>query len=192
MVELKRIGLTGGVAAGKTEVANMLRAAGILVVDMDTLAREITETDPKVKDELKSLFGTLDRKQIRKQIFEDPSLKLKLESLLHPRIHSRFEQECGKAAASGKPLIVGEAALLVESGYRRSFDELIVVTASASTRKARLLARDQITELLADQMLRAQCSDEEKKQWADTIIQNNGDRDQLRVQVDALLGRWKR
>lgn len=190
-----RIGLTGGIGAGKTEVAKLLKAAGIPVVNLDDVGRELTANDPLLSQKINQICGidgsVLDRKRVREVMFADEEVRATVEGVLHPLILEAFEKEARRARDAGKPLIVCEAALLVESGLHTALDELVVVAAPERIRKERLMARDRIDSALADKIFGAQISENKKRSIAGYIVENDKDRAHLERQVSALIGRWK-
>jgi dephospho-CoA kinase len=191
--KLYRIGLTGGIASGKTTVAQWLRDEGLLVVNLDEVGRDVTDSRPDLIEKINKLCGTtgteLDRKRVREVVFANTEIRAALEGLLHPPILQEFEQREKAAIAEGRGVIVCEAALLVESGYHEEMDELVVIWASAPTRRARLVKRDGITNELADKILASQSPDQARR-LATYVIENEGTLDELRDKLDAHFERW--
>lgn len=199
MDKLLKIGLTGGIASGKSLVAKMFSARGVLVIDMDKLSRDLLENDPTLQNEVINLMGSnimtqgkIDRLKLRKLIFSDPSKKTSLEGLIHPRVRKQFEQMAQQEAQKGKRLVICEAALLIEGGYFRSLDRLIVVLAPENLRKQRLFDRDKISPELVDKMIQAQVTDEERLKRATHIIYNDSTLEHLEKQVQDLISSWKK
>lgn len=189
-----RIGLTGGIGAGKSKVAQLLKDAGVVVFNLDDIGREVTQTNPELAKAINATCGfsgtTVDRKKIREVLFRDPSIRAKIEALLHPLILKAFEKKSQEQERRGERLVVCEAALLVESGFHTKLDELLLVTAPESLRKKRLIARDHISETLADRILNSQTKEEQKKAFAHFIIENDKDETHLKKEVERLLERW--
>ena len=192
-------GLTGGIAAGQSTVAHILEASGIPVVDADQLARVLSSQDGLAHDDIMTRFGTSDRKSLRKIIFSDSQARSDLEAILHPWIEKEstrcFEELAESIRKRGvtKPVIVYEAALLVETHRDQTLDGLIVVESSPTDRQERLIQRDAISPSLAKSMIAAQISDEERRQAATEILFNSGNLADLETQVNELIHRrgWK-
>lgn len=195
-------GLTGGIGSGKSSVATMLEEYGVPVVSADELSRMVVAPGsegladvveafgPEVLDER----GELDRKKMGRIVFAAPDKRKALEAILHPRIRERYEQVLDALEKAGHPVMVYEVPLLFEKGLHLQ-DEMkgvILVTASADTRIARVKARDALTtdEVLA--RMRAQMPEEEKRRLADYVINNDGDVDDLRREVELLISRYLR
>lgn len=197
---IKCFGLTGGIASGKSLVAEYLREAGVVVLNLDEIGREVTDMNQALQKEIEKICGVpiidekgvLDRGRIREVIFKQPKKRREIERLLHPAILANFEQECEALKQSGHTFIVCEAALLIESGYHKNLDGLIVVTSSSVARKKRLVARDSISAELADKMIASQVSDQERLRLATVVIENQGQKMNLRAKVRALVQSWQK
>jgi dephospho-CoA kinase len=200
-------GLTGGIAAGKSQVAGLLVAAGIPVIDADLVARELSQpggaaqgSDHSAYAEIVARFGTADRARLREIVFKDEAARRDLEAILHPRIVAeslrRMQQAAALAQASsharlgarGVPLVVYEAALLVETGRYRDLDGLLVVDAPVELRLKRLVTRDGVAPELAERIIRAQATDEQRRAAATALIPNTGSLEELRAAVEAWVG----
>ena len=186
-----RIGLTGGIASGKSTVANLFAALGVPIVDTDVLAREVVEPGSPLLREITGHFGaqvlsgdgSLDRQELRKRIFADPAERQWLEALLHPAIRELTDARC--EAASG-PYVIVAIPLLVETAGSKRFDRVLVVDCDPELQLARLMARDGIRRDEALRMLAAQASRDERLAVADDVIRNDGDLASLRDQVAIL------
>lgn len=186
-----RIGLTGGIASGKTTVATLFAELGAAVVDTDVVAREVVEPGMPALDEIRERFGDavigadgeLDRAAMRRLVFADDEARRDLEAMLHPRIRDETMRQA--AAASGDYLIL-VVPLLIESPLRDAVDRILVVDCSESTQIRRLLERDAETEEQARRILAAQSSRDERLASADDVIRNDGDLGFTRDQVEAL------
>ena len=186
-----RIGLTGGIASGKSTVANMFAELGAIVIDADVIAREVVMPDQPALDEIRSAFGdqliqddgTLDRAAMRQLIFSDEALRLKLEAIVHPRIR---EEAIRQASEANGPYQIIVVPLLVESPLRRFVDRIVVVDCNEDTQIRRLLSRDTESEALARRILAAQTSRSERLAIADDVIRNDGGLDATSEQVAAL------
>jgi dephospho-CoA kinase len=186
-----RIGLTGGIASGKSTVADYFSGYGIPVIDTDVIARELVRPGEPALEEIRSAFGgkvfdsdgRLDRRALRKLVFSDPSRRGKLESILHPRIRT---ETVARSEAAGGPYQMIVVPLLVESPFRHFMDRILVVDCDENTQLARLLARDAENECQARQILAAQSSREDRRAIADDVISNDGDLRDTRIQADIL------
>lgn len=190
-----RVGLTGGIASGKSAVAGMFAAHGVPIIDTDVIAREVVRPGtPGLEavfaafgDAVKAADGTLDRSALRAIVFADDDQRSLLESILHPLI--RAASLAQSAAASG-PYQIIVVPLLFESPMRNMMDRILVVDCSAATQLARLQSRDAESASRAERMLAAQASREQRLSIADDIIDNDGDLEQTRRQVDDLHRRY--
>jgi dephospho-CoA kinase len=186
-----RVGLTGGIACGKSTVANLFAALGVTVVDTDLLAREVVAPGSALLPQIAAHFGaavlrpdgSLDRAVLRERVFSDPAERNWLEALTHPRIRELTDARC--AAASGRYVVVA-IPLLVETQGAGRFDRVLVVDCDRELQIARLQARDGATREAAERMLAAQASRDQRLAVADDVILNNGDLHALRVRVEQL------
>jgi dephospho-CoA kinase len=189
-----RIGLTGGIASGKTTVANLFAALGVPIVDTDVLSREVVAPGTALLREITAHFGMklsddggLNRQELRARIFADPAERKWLEALLHPAIRALTDERCDAAAG---PYVIVAIPLLVETGGEARFDRVLVVDCEPDTQLARLTARDGISREEAARMLAAQASREARLAAADDVIHNDGDIARLRDQVEKLHGQY--
>jgi len=186
-----RIGLTGGIACGKSTVANLFAALGATIVDTDLLAREVVAPDSPLLAQIAGHFGSavllpdgsLDRARMRELVFANPAERQWLEQLTHPAIRELTDLRCKKAKG---PYAMVAIPLLVETGGAGRFDRVLVVDCDPQIQLARLQARDGSTREQAAQMLAAQVSREQRLAVADDVIENNGDIAALRDQVEKL------
>jgi dephospho-CoA kinase len=198
MGKIIKMGLTGGIASGKSEVGRILLTKGIPVIDMDKVGKVLLDSDSAIQSDILAAFGAeaatdhkIDRNKLRGLIFSNLENRKKLESIMHPRIRKEFERRAQEEEAKGNKLIICEAALLIESGYRNSLDRLTVILAPETTRMTRLLARESVAPEMAQQMFQAQVTDRERLAVADYVIENNSDLGVLANKVEALLRQWK-
>jgi dephospho-CoA kinase len=183
-----RIGLTGGVASGKSTVAEMFAELGVPVVDTDVIAREVVEPGTPALDEIRETFGdeviaadgSLDRTAMRGIVFADDAAREALEAIVHPRIRA---ETIAQATAAGGEYQLIVVPLLVESPLRSFVDRVLVVDCSEETQVIRLLARDAGSDGQARRMLAAQASREARLAIADDVIGNEGDLGDTRRQV---------
>lgn len=178
------IGLTGGIASGKSAVSKVFREkAGIPVIDADQIARDLSRSGGRAAPQILSRFGTLDRAELRKKIFSNPIARHELESILHPLIIEESKERIAQFADAGARVAIYEAALLVETGRYRDLDGLIVVEAPLDQRISRLMERDGTTRELALSMIQAQATDIEREKVATLLIQNDGSLEDLEAKI---------
>lgn len=177
------VGLTGGIGAGKSTVANMFAQLGALVVDADQLAREAIEPGSSGFAEVVEEFsnkvvknGEIDRKKLASIVFKDSEKRKKLEAIVHPRVQAALAQKI-KALSPGDVLVY-EIPLLVETGAADKFDYIITVEADIENRLDRLFERG-MDEDEAERRIAAQASQADREAVADYVIINDGDRAQL-------------
>jgi dephospho-CoA kinase len=188
------VGLTGGIASGKSTVARLLGQRGARVVDADQVARQVVAPGTPALAEIVEAFGAemlgpdgaLDRKRLGRRVFSDEAARHRLEALTHPRIAAAFAEHVQRAATEDVAVLVYEAALLVESGAHRAVDRLVVVAAPAAVQRARVGARDGLDTAAAQARLDAQASLEAKLAVADHIVMNDGSIEDLERKVAAL------
>lgn len=179
------VGLTGGIASGKSVAADILREAGAYIIDTDIISREISQSD-EVAREIFITFpqahngGELNRKKLREIVFSDSAAKNKLENILHPRILRETERLIAESCAQVTAVVV---PLLFESGFNKLTDKNITVSCDESVRIKRLIKRDDISGELAENMIKSQLSDGERERNSDIVITNNGSLAELRAQV---------
>lgn len=173
-------GLTGGIASGKSTAARFFEKAGIPVIDADQIARKLTSPGGAAYDLILKHFGTTDRAELRKIIFSNPEAKADLERILHPLIQ---KESLLQITALKAPVVLYEAALLVETGRYADFRGLIVVRTPREQRIERLVTRDHCTPEFAEQILQSQLSDEKRVGVASFILDNSGTLNQLESQV---------
>ena len=194
------VGLTGGIASGKSSAAEMFRELGAAVVDTDAIAHELTRAGGPAIDALRDAFGagfvlsdgSLDRESTRRLVFRDPPAKAKLEAILHPLIRDLSRS---RIAAARQPYVILVVPLLIESGsYTRQsgrVQRVCVVDCSEATQARRVtqrsgLATEQVASIMAAQATRAQ-----RLAAADDVIDNDGNLETLRAQVAALDARYR-
>ena len=188
------IGLTGGIASGKSTVSQMFRELGVAVIDADQIAREIVEPGEPAYDEIVETFGEavvgedgrLDREELGDVVFNDDAARSKLDAITHPRIGQRMMEKAGRAHEQGADWVLYDAALIVENNLQDAFDALIVVAADPEIQRRRLVERDGITRGEAQARLDAQMPLSEKIDVADYVIDNNGTLEETRRQVESL------
>lgn len=192
------IGLTGGIASGKSALAQAFAARGIAVADADVVAREIVEPGQPALAEVAARFGAgmlgedgrLDRAALRRHVFADPGEKLALEAILHPLIRARLHELCRAAAG---PYAIAAIPLLAEGGRTNYpwLQRVIVVDVPVETQKTRLMQRDGIDAALAERMIAAQASRAQRLAIADDVVVNDGPLSDLEAAAAELDARYR-
>ena len=191
------VGLTGGIASGKTLVAECFAERGVTVLDTDVIAREVVAAGSPGLGQIRDAFGdavlaedgSLDRGRLRSQVFADPEARRRLEAITHPLI--RRELEC-RAAAAGGAYQIHVIPLLVEAGLQDQVDRVLLVDCPETLQISRLRARDGETQQSAHRILAAQASREDRRSVADDILLNTGDRSVLTEAVATLDRTYRR
>lgn len=194
------VGLTGGIASGKTTFAGALRARGAPVVDADALARAAVAPGTEALAELVRAFGpgvlagdgALDRKNLGALVFADPEARRRLEAITHPAVRLAMAAETARLAAAGHALAFYDVPLLYEVGLDRTLDSVVVVWAPPDVQRARLAARDGLLPAEADARLAAQLPIDEKAARADFVVENTGSPADLDGKADRLLADLRR
>jgi dephospho-CoA kinase len=189
------VALTGGIASGKSAVAERFAALGASVIDADQVARELVAPASAALAEIVAAFGVevldanavLDRRAMRERVFIDVEARRKLEAILHPRVRAALRERSAVALGPYALLVI---PLMVESGHYDWVDRVLVVDAPRAMQRVRLLPRDGITPQLADAMLDAQASRKQRLAIADDVIDNSRTPDDLDAQVAALHARY--
>jgi len=186
-----RVGLTGGIASGKSMVADLFAARGVPVIDTDVIAREVVQPGEPALQDIEREFGRdvldadgrLDRRRLRELIFADDAKRTALEAILHPRIRDAAILQSVMAGGEYQVIVV---PLLVESPMRQFMDRILVVDCSEEAQLERLRKRDTESEEQARRIIAAQASREERLAIADDIIDNDGPKDEAENQVERL------
>jgi dephospho-CoA kinase len=194
---VKLVGLTGGIASGKSTVAKILENLGAAIVNADVLAREVVEPDQEAWKDIVARFGpdvlkpdqTLDRQKLRTVIFNDPDARKELEAIIHPRVRALAEQRIREHGAAGFAIVVYEVPLLFEAKIHEWLRPVILVACDIDTQRRRLELRDQIDSAAAQKIIDAQMSLAEKRRLADYVIENNGSLSDLERQVREVLAK---
>lgn len=185
------IGLTGGIASGKSTVEQLFRAHRTPVIDADAIARQLLQPGKSALTRVIEEFGpalldrsgALDRKQMRSVIFADPQARKRLDAIVHPLVAAHMQQQLGQLDAVYAILSV---PLLLESGQHQMVDRILVMDLPTELQIQRLMARDHCDAKVADRMLAAQLDRPTRLQAADDIIDNSGPIERLAPQVDKL------
>lgn len=192
------IGLTGGIASGKSALEKAFAAHGITVADADLLARAVVEPGEPALAAVAAHFGDgvlqadgrLDRAALRVRVFNDEAARRALEAILHPAIRARLQAIC---VAASSPYAIAMVPLLAEGGGRSAYPwlhRILVVDAPVEVQRVRLMQRDGIDAALADKMMAAQATRAERLAIADDIVVNDGDLEHLVRAADALHARY--
>jgi dephospho-CoA kinase len=190
-----RVGLTGGIASGKSTVARLFGELGADVIDTDEIARALVLPGSPALSLIVERFGAdlltpdgaLDRRRLRAIVFADPAARRELEAILHPPIRA---EALARAAASSAPYAILVVPLLFETGFDRLVDRRLLVDCPESQQRDRLIARDRLSAIEARAMLAAQMSREERKRLADDCIDNSGSLESTRARVRELHERY--
>ncbi len=195
-----RVGLTGGIATGKSYVTNRLRDAGLPVIDADQLARDAVAPGSDGLRAVAERFGAgvldasgaLDRSALGAIVFADRLARTDLEAIIHPEVRWRIDAWFADLAASGyRGPAIADIPLLFETGRTHDFDVVVVVACEPATQRTRLMARDRLSEAEADARLAAQWPIAEKVESADRVVMTDGTFADTDAQV-AMLARWLR
>jgi len=186
-----RIGLTGGIASGKSIVARMFAEQGVPVIDTDIVARQVVEPGQPGLDAVIDRFGTdlltrdghLDRRRLRNLVFDDADQRHALEVIMHPLIRARTIELADQAGGPYQMLVV---PLLVETGFSDLIDRVLVIDCPENLQRTRLLARDDETPERVNQILAAQAGRQERLAVADDVVDNTGSLEQTRARVAEL------
>lgn len=191
---LQRIGLTGGIGAGKSTVSSRFRALGAFVLDADAISRSLLEPEGGCFDAVRALFpaamgedGRLNRAHIAKEVFSDPHKRKALNNIVHPAVIARMHllaDEHLRIVPEG--MVIFDVPLLIECGMHTDMDCVILVVADDPVRIERIIRRDGCTAEQAEARFSAQMAQDEKRRYADFIIDNSGTLEQLYDQVDSL------
>jgi dephospho-CoA kinase len=194
---VRRIGLTGGIATGKSSVARLLEEQGAVVIDADALSREVVRPGSAPLERIVALFGreilladgSLDRTRLGRLVFADPAKRRRLEEITHPAIRRLAEERIGQLAAEGHRLVFYMAPLLIEAGATDRVDEVWVVTVRPEIQLARLMARDGIERAEAERIIASQMPLAEKERHGSVVIDNSGTPEETRRIVAAIWAR---
>ena len=187
------IGLTGGIASGKTTAANLFKEKGIPVIDSDSIVKMLWQNDLDMVKEIEMTFGypmtNEGKKKLAQTIFQDDEKRMMLNRIIHPKVFSIIEDEKKKMSDQG--IIVIDMPLLIEVGYQREVDTVVLVYVDLKTQIDRLMSRDDLSEENAYLRINSQMSLEEKKGYADLVLDNTKDILHLNNEIHNFLCRIK-
>lgn len=193
------IGVTGGIASGKSTVARAFEALGAPWVDADDVAREVVEPGEPALAEISERFGqrvlnedgTLNRRALREIVFAEPEERRWLESVTHPRIRARLTEHLARLEASGAPYVLLVSPLLFESGQSEMADRCLVIDVPEALQIERTATRDDVDEAQARAIVAAQMPRAERLARADDVLDNSGSEDAMRRRVAELDRRYR-
>lgn len=191
----KRIGLTGGIGAGKSTAAKRFRELGVQVLDADEISRTSLKKGGVCYSDVVALFGSeiltqdseIDRKKLASIVFTDEEKRRQLNAIVHPYVIETMFSRAEEALNKSGGIAVFEVPLLFESGMHEKMDRNILVACAEEQRLQRIVERDNTTRQAALARIRAQMPEEEKRLLADYTLENDGTIEQLNAQIDALL-----
>jgi dephospho-CoA kinase len=187
------VGLTGGIASGKSVASRILASLGVGIVDADQIAREVVEPGSDGLAAVVAAFGSdvlttegaLDREKVAARVFREPDARKVLQAITHPRIAVRSAEKLAALSATETPYVVYDAPLLVEVGAHKGLDALIVIAAPRETQIARAVARDGMAADEAERRIAAQLPLADKVAVADYVVNNDGSLEALESAVRA-------
>lgn len=190
-----KIGLTGGIGTGKSTISNIIKSEGIKIIDADTIAKEVLEQNPRILEMVRTQFGggffdwrgEFRRKEFGNHIFRFPKQRIKYESIIMPYIKQSIEEKIKLDDQKGEKIIIIDAPTLIENNMHGEMDYVILVYAENSVQIQRVMNRDKLTKAEAVSRINSQMSMEEKKEFANIIIDNNGDLIDTQKQVYDLI-----
>jgi dephospho-CoA kinase len=194
-----RIGLTGGIASGKSTVCCLLQKQGCFIIDADKVAHELILKGQPCYDPVIEAFGVkildtageIDRRKLGSIVFEGQAQLEALNKIIHPRVIRQILAQLDMMETE-RPLgtVVVDASLMIESGFYKSFKRLVVVSCTPARQMQRLISRDELSEEQARQRISLQMPLEQKLRFADYVIDNSGSLEETEAQVDALVKEW--
>lgn len=193
---LLRVGLTGGIACGKSHVLRRLAESGLATIDLDDVAHEVLSPGGSAYHDVVAAFGlgilgpdgTIDRKALGELVFADPEALARLGALIHPKVRAEEAQYARELEARGEAILVTDAALLVEAGIHLRFDRLVVAYCSSEEQLRRLTSRDGLPEGAARARIASQMPQEEKRRYAHFVIDTSGSLEETDRAVEELVG----
>lgn len=193
------VGLTGGIASGKSTVSSMFTSLDIPVIDADKISREVVEPGKDAYEEIHRVFGddvfkedqTLDRKRLGAIVFADEEKRKQLNAIVHPAVRREMLQQRDHYVGNGEKCVILDIPLLFEGNLTGIVDKTIVVSVDEDVQLDRLMKRDQSTKEEAKQRIRSQIPIKEKAELADAVIDNNGSKIDSYNQLENILKKWQ-
>ena len=195
---IKVIGITGGIASGKSTASNMVREMGFTVIDADYASRVVVEPGQKAYGEIIDQFGesilhedgTLNREKLGAIIFTDEEKRKQLNRIVHPAVRTYMNEEREAAFERGEKIVFLDIPLLFESKLTHMVDKTVLIYVDQDVQLQRLMARNNLTEEQAKARINSQMPLSEKKALADEVIDNNMDIERTRSQLVSVLDKW--
>lgn len=192
------IGLTGGIASGKSTVSEMLKTRGIPVIDADLIAREVVEVGKKAYTEIVNAFGkeilnedlTINRARLGSIVFQNEDKREKLNSIVHPEVRLEMKRRQKQLISEGAKAVVLDIPLLFESNLKHLVDKVIVVYTGEKNQLERLMKRNNFSKKEALSRINAQMPLKEKVKFADAVINNDGTLEETEQQLENILMNW--
>ncbi len=190
-----KIGLTGGIGTGKSTVSKILSTESFKIIDADLIAREVLEKNPRILDIIRTQFGSgffdwrgeFRRKEFGNHIFRFPKQRIKYEGIIIPYIKEEIENQFKRYEKKGEKIVILDAPTLIENNLHLEMDYVILVVADNSVQIKRIIERDKLTKSDAVSRINSQMPVEQKKEFANIIIDNNGDLIETQKQVYDLI-----
>ena len=186
-----KVGITGGIGSGKSTITSLFHDLGVPIYNSDERAKWLLSNDVDLMDQIKILFGQesysnnkLNRAHIANIVFQDNDMLKQLNAIVHPLVKIDFENWL--LLQKKEPLVIKEAAILIESGAYKELDVLIVVLADKKTRITRVINRDNVSKEDVEKRIETQISDSERLKFANFSVDNNKDQSNLKMQVGEL------
>lgn len=193
------VGLTGGIASGKSTVSNMLKEKGVTVIDADVEARLAVDIGEPAYNEIVNYFGqevlledgNIDRAILGEIIFNSKEKRTKLNSIVHPDVRARMDEKRKRAIENGEKIVIMDIPLLFESKLKSTVEKTLLVYVDEETQLKRLMERNNFTEDEARSRILSQMPLKDKISLSDAVIDNNGSIEETRNQLNAILEEWK-
>lgn len=190
-----KVGLTGGIGSGKSTVSAILKNNKFKIIDSDNIAKEVLEKNPQILETVRVEFGSgffdwrgeFRRKEFGNHIFRFPKQRVKYEQIIMPYIKKYIENELENYKKKKEKIVILDAPTLIENKMHEEMDYVILVCADNSVQIRRVMERDKLSKVDAVSRINSQMSMEEKKEYANILIDNNGDLENTKKQVDDLM-----
>jgi dephospho-CoA kinase len=192
-----RVGLTGGIACGKSVVRARFASRGVATLDADAVVHDLFAPGTDVTRSVARAFsaavlapdGSIDRRRLGDVVFADPDKRKSLEAIVHPAVYRAIDGFFAERARQGHRLAVVDAALMIETGSYKTYDRVVVVYCPPNTQRERLMARESLSHEEAERRIEAQMEAEKKKEFADYVIDTSGTMEETLERADEVLER---